>query len=194
MVVDDVPVCVCADGFEGDGRTCAAMPVLPMLRIESPCTGGGCTPTTCASDNEQLGTVGFEAEPGVVYDVTLRVRGVMQLVPYAGGTTTGYYNEGGVPQSDLIATVELQISDPPLTAWLNAGPSEVQSCELVDFEHTLPIAAGATITLHRLDGNGCQALNVDGSGTPIVIPDIPPAPEAFDGQFVQLDGVSAVAR
>jgi hypothetical protein len=35
-------------------------------------------------------------------------------------------------------------------------------------------------------------MNVSQSGPPTVIPGIPPAPAAFNGQFVQIDFVSAV--
>jgi hypothetical protein len=32
--------------------------------------------------------------------------------------------------------------------------------------------------------------NLDAQGTPAVVPGVPPAPAAFDGQFIQMDVVS----
>jgi hypothetical protein len=57
---------------------------------------------------------------------------------------------------------------------------------------TVPLDAGATVTLTAMPIDGHEIENVDPSGTPIVIPDIAPAPAAYAGQFVQVDVVDVV--
>ena len=83
--------------------------------------------------------------------------------------------------------VTIIVSDPPGEYHPNAGEGGVFEVFAVDEERTVAIAAGATITI-EIDGNGaCSIENVD----EIVIPGVPPAPEPFDGQFLQLDLVGA---
>ncbi len=46
---------------------------------------------------------------------------------------------------------------------------------------------GSPLSVMPIDGHEIE--NVDAGGTPIVIPEIAPAPAAYAGQFVQVDVV-----
>jgi hypothetical protein len=42
--------------------------------------------------------------------------------------------------------------------------------------------------------DGFQLANRDAAGNPIVIAGVPPAPTAFDGQFIQMEVLSVTPR
>ncbi|HEY0253423.1 MAG TPA: hypothetical protein VGC41_17940, partial [Kofleriaceae bacterium] len=67
---------------------------------------------------------------------------------------------------------------------------ELQRAVALDYQHVVPIDGGATVTLTADPQDGAEVQNIDTSGTPIVVPDIAPAPAAYDGQFVQMDVIS----
>ncbi len=49
----------------------------------------------------------------------------------------------------------------------------------------------ATITLYAsAGGDGLSTKNMDDQGAPIIVPGVPPDPDSFDGQFVQIDVLS----
>jgi len=181
--------CTCNPGFVGPGTVCATTPVMPTLRAELPCVGGACiasssTCTTAGSVDDQVVMAG---EAGVIYGVQLAVRGVLEHKEYANGDCDGQWCIGGDPDPSPWNEVTIIVSDPPGEYHPNAGEGGVFEVFAVDEERTVAIAAGATITI-EIDGNGaCSIENVD----EIVIPGVPPAPEPFDGQFLQLDLVGA---
>lgn len=157
-------------------------------------TDDGCNDPSCRTENEVSASGTFvAAEAGVLYQVTLSFRGVVSEVQVDGGTTDGLFNDGGMPAADTWNEVRLEISDPDHTYILNAGASEVPYCTAIDYEQTVTIAAGATVTIAHVDDNACSTRNLDMGGAPIVVPGIAPAPAAFDGQFLQVDLVDAVA-
>lgn len=127
---------------------------------------------------------------GMNYSVTLRFRGVVEQKTYEGGTTTGYWNVGGTPDGGAFNIYELSISDPQETYYLNAGTSNIYNCYAIDYQETIIINGGATVSLIAQTVDGHQIKNIDPNGTPIVVPGIPPAPAAYDGQFIQMDVVS----
>jgi hypothetical protein len=86
------------------------------------------------------------------------------------------------------------ISNPPQQYFLNAGASGTLYCFGVDYTETVQIAAGATVTLTADPVDAVSAFNQDANGSPIVVPGIPPAPDAYDGQFLQMDVVSVTAH
>jgi hypothetical protein len=177
--------CECPDGFDDDGEECTVVPALEVLRWELPCTddlGATCTAATTASDSAVL--VG---ETGVLYDVELRVRGVLEQKAYVGGVDDGLWYQGGDPLPDAgWNSTELAISDPAQIYRYNNGPSSVWECVEVDITRSVKVLAGATITISVANDNGIIITN----DTEIVVPDVDPAPGAFDGQFAQLEAVS----
>ncbi|MFT3696842.1 MAG: hypothetical protein QM831_27115 [Kofleriaceae bacterium] len=156
------------------------------LRWEIPCgthTGAtGCVAVVPAPVTAMLSGSG-------TYQVELRFRGVVELKTYANGTTTGTFNTGGDENSDGYNLYKLSVSAPAQSYYLNAG-EELQRAVALDFTAKIPIAGGATVTLTADPQDGAEVQNVDLDGNPIVVPDIAPAPAAYDGQFVQMDVVA----
>jgi hypothetical protein len=168
------PLCVASD--------------LEELRVEAPCTNGGspiCTASTTASEPVTMG-----GEAGAVYDVTLRIRGVVEQKTYTGGTQDGFFYAGGTPAADGYNVVKLEVSEPAATYYLNAGTSGIERVWELDATEKIPVAAGATVVVTSEPGDGLQIANTDGTGQPIIPPGIPPAPEAFPGQFVHVEVIA----
>ena len=66
---------------------------------------------------------------------------------------------------------------------------------MLDHEISLIIDDGATVQLSTgSGGDDLQTINQDDLDDPIVIPGVPPAPAAYDGQFVQMDVVSIMKK
>ncbi len=186
----EVAVCDCNEGFEGNGLVCLISPSLPMLRVEADCgtaAFGYCTASDAETEVQLVG------EPGLSYVVTLRVRGVVETKAYDGGQPDGLWHpDGEAGFADLWNEVTLSISGDPQgqSIRLNSGESGGNDLVMVDMTHEVTIAAGATVGLliDTIDGS-----QVDNNGD-VVVPGIPPAPDAFDGQFVQIDAVSIAAQ
>jgi hypothetical protein len=177
----EVAVCDCNEGFVGNGRTCVVAPALPMLRAEAECgttVGDYCTTGGGSSEVVMVG------EPGFSYVVSLWIRGVVETKDYDGGTQDGMWHVDGDPGDlDLWNTVTLSISAPPQTIRLNSGSSGNSSLVLVNYTHDVQIDAGATVRIDFDEIDGSQVSNNDD----LVVDGIPPAPDAFDGQFLQID-------
>lgn len=156
-------------------------------RIEIPC--GAHSPPGCAAAS-MTDTVVFEAPAGVVYDVRLRFRGVVEQNAYTGGNPDGMFYVGGVADNAGWNRYSISVTSPAQTYHLNHGSTNILHCFAIDYEQTIPIAGGATVTVYGDAMDGQQVLNVDEGGTPIVIPGVVPAPQAYDGQFIQIDVVS----
>lgn len=180
----EVAVCDCNDGFTGNGKTCVITPSLPMLRAEAECgTTVGDYCTTSGGANEVV----LVGEPGFSYVVSLWIRGVVETKDYDGGMQDGLWHVDGDPGDvDLWNTITLSISAPPQTIRLNSGSSGNASLVLVDFMHDVQIDAGATVRLELDEIDPSQVANHDD----IVVDGIPPAPDAFDGQFLQIDALA----
>jgi hypothetical protein len=88
----------------------------------------------------------------------------------------------------------LEVGAPAATYYLNAGQSGPRRCFPIDYTETIPMQGATTLTLIGDPVDGVQIINVDDAGKPNVVPDVPPAPAAFDGQFIQMDVVSVVPR
>lgn len=185
--------CTCNLGYEGDGQRCSVDAMLPTLRLEMPCQSQGrCNSAYCFISNDPTDQAVMTGNPVVSYEVTLRFRGVMEEKAYFGGTDDGLWNEGGSPADDGWNTYRLEISSPSQSYWLNSGSQFSDHCEMVDYEQTVTITGGATVSVAGFEPNDCGARNLDDDGQPIVIPGIDPAPAPFDGQFLQVDVVSVV--
>jgi hypothetical protein len=183
--------CECSPGWTGDGFVCESDASLDPLRLESPCAGTtvACNTTTCTSASPAPEHAVFHGTPGVTYVATLRIRGVVEEKSYSGGTQTGHWNEGGSPGAGLWNIYALQVEDDVF--YLNAGTGGQLQCVGLDYEATVLVEGGTTLVLSSDDPDDCQVRNRDWLGTPLVVPDIPPAPDSFDGQFVQIDLVHA---
>ena len=196
----------------GDASHDAAMnPGSPLdgQRWEVQCTSGPLPDDKRVCSTEPVGLVGctndhgppsksltFGGRDGKGYSVTLRLRGVVETKTYSGGTTAGSpFQIGGTPAPDVVNTYGMSISSPAQTYYINGNRSRQASTVVaLDDTVTIPIDAGAQVVLFGNDLDCLQLRNcIDpaaASCTPYVIADIPPAPNAFDGQFAQIDVLS----
>ena len=188
------------DGMDGAttggcvGEACA--PMLRPLQYENPCLGTmtrACPfPNFCEMADVATDSATFQGEEGVVYDVTLRFRGVASQVFIVGGETDGHFNVGGEPMPvNPFHPVRLDVTDPPARYYLNAGPDQAEYCVAIDYERTVPIAAGAEITLGHYDTSSCSPINVDPKGMPVSLEGVEDPPQPYDGQFFRVDFVAA---
>jgi hypothetical protein len=122
--------------------------------------------------------------------VRLRVRGVVETKEYVGGVGDGgAVVLGGTPIDDAWNIYRLDVSSPSQRWHLNQGPTGLYLCRAIDQRFTVEARGGAQFTLFAstVDGERTEILNRDADGGALVVPGVPPAPAAFDGQFLQLD-------
>ena len=208
--LDDCAECLCDVNVEGgitagDAllilRSAVGQPValecaacadgsLEDLRLEVPCTGNY-SDTVCLSENYLFDQATLDGDLGVPYDVTVRFRGVVEQKTYVGGEQDGLFLAGGTPGGDgYWAIYRLYVSDPPGSYYLNAGTHGIYRTWLLDVTKTIRMNGGATVTLDGQGFDGGQIKNMDDMGSPIVPEGVPPAPDAFNGQFIQMDVLS----
>ena len=150
----------------------------------------------CVSGPDTTSSVALQGAPGRRYEVRLRVRGVVETKQYVGGVGDGgAVVLGGQPVNDAWNIYRLDISSPAQRWNLNQGPTGEYLCRAIDQRFTVEAQGGAVFTLFAstVDGERTEILNRDADGGAIVVPGVPPAPDAFDGQFLQLD-VEGVRR
>jgi hypothetical protein len=137
--------------------------------------------------------------PGVTgqdYDVTFRVRGVVEVLPYIGGTALYDHvvkDPTGAGGTDVNYNhYKLIVSNPAAEYYLNANATNVENMAL-DYEITIPIKGGATLTL---DAVSIDSLEFQNEGNLAVADDDPLRPvvvtQPYNGQFMQIDLLEAV--
>ena len=160
--------------------------------------------------------------PGTFYDVTLRVRGIVEANEYTGGSSdqNGFYTGGNVggqggPQYSQYA---LEISSPKAVYHLNQLDPGAQQDKFknpkdgsevhhfgfaIDYRETIKIEGGATVNLRGRDndclmGRNCEPPSNDfGKCTLQKVPDltepqVPQGASGFDGNFIWIDVEKAV--
>jgi hypothetical protein len=134
----------------------------------------------------------FGGTPGVVYDVTLRVRGVVEPKNFTGGTVEHeHFQAGGTPDVDHYNFYSLKVSDPAQDYTVNRHQQKVgHFLFAIDYTVVIPIRGGATVTMGEYDDNDVSIANHQH----IVVAAVPPAPAPFDGQFFQIDVIAATPR
>jgi hypothetical protein len=182
----------------------SAVASLAGLRLEAPCNGDKFGENTeCHWDpalkvddpkwklkKEIVRTLG--GKPDVVYDVTIRVRGVVEPKNFTGGTVEHeHFQAGGTPDVDHYNFYSLKVSEPAQDYTVNRHQQKVgHFLFAIDYTVTIPIRGGATVTMGEYDDNDISIANHQN----IVVPAVPPAPAPFDGQFFQIDVVAATPR
>lgn len=142
----------------------------------------------------------FGGTQGMSYDVSLRFRGVVEPKLHSGGTSAGgHLYIGGTPVATNYNVYSMEISAPPQILYFNDddGLGEGHFVFPIDQMTTVRIDAGASVRLYSGDSNCISLANCDmqGCDTPYIVPGVPPAPAAWQGQFIQMDVVSvAVAN
>lgn len=172
---------------------------LHQLFLHDACTGEyPPQPDTCLHTQliERVVTLGGKA--GVVYDVRLRVRGLFEPTTIRDGETPDpahpYYQVGGTIRARDWSAWHIEVSDPKQTYWLNHYPRVGHTIYREDFEATIPMAAGAIVTVRVVDGNDRQMDNAE-PGLPDrmqIIEGVTDTP--LGGQMLRLDVVRVTAR
>ncbi|NNF34974.1 MAG: DNRLRE domain-containing protein, partial [Saprospiraceae bacterium] len=164
--------------------------VLDGLRWELPCNGTG---NTCGAKVQRPSeTAILGGDPNQLYEVTLRFRGVVEYHSYSGGQQDGLWYIGGKSNQGSFNIYQLQTTDPVQTFFLNAEKSGIYRCWPIDYTRKIKVKGGSKVILSANAQDGALIGNHDGKGKPIIIPGIAPAPEPFNGQFIQMDVLSVV--
>ena len=159
------------------------------LRVELPCLGSGSASVNCQTPDADEVSTTINGETGMTYDVTIRLRGVVEQKTYTDYTDPdGMWIEGGSPDGGSFNIFRLHVSSPEKTYYLNSGSSGRDECFLLDMQKTIVMGDGAVLTLLADDGGDALGTrNIDMNGYPIVVSGVSPYPYAFNGQFVQID-------
>ena len=114
-------------------------------------------PDTCLHERRHDRAFTFGGRPGVVYDVTLRIRGLFEPTTIAGGdapdATHSYFVAGGQSRTADYSRWHIDVSDPAQTYTLNHYPSVSHTIYKEDFEATISVAGGASVLVQVIDSN-----------------------------------------
>lgn len=126
----------------------------------------------------------FGGEPGKRYKVTLRFRGVVEPMMYKDGQQVGeYFYIGGEKDNATYNIYQISVSSPKSHFFLNRQDKVGHKIFTIDYTQTIEIDGGAEVTFHGDGQNGRMITNFK----KLVVPDIAPAPQPFNGQFIQVD-------
>jgi hypothetical protein len=152
-----------ADGLQGLflDVPCAAATPTPLAQ------GATCAHPTGTQRIEKMVTLG--GEPGQVYTITLRVRGIWEPTLIQGGQrpdkahpfTIGGMLPPGTGSSDPISYQQysLSVSEPKQTYWFNDHQYVAHDIHKEDYQASIRAAAGAHISVIMNDGNDHQIAN-----------------------------------
>jgi len=118
------------------------------------------------------------------------VRGVVEPKNFTQGEVKQeHFQIGGSPTKDHYNFYNIQVSDPPATYTVNRHADKVgHFLFALDYQVTIPIKAGSSVMLAAYDSNDIAIANHQR----ITVPEVANIP--FDGQFFQIDVVSAVEK
>jgi hypothetical protein len=179
-----------AGGACGGDPTCQTIAgSLSGLLWQLPCSGTG--NPACPTTPSTTVTTTLKGTTGLTYDVTLLFRGIVEQKTYAGGCSDGAsWQSGGADNGDTFNVYELQISSPPQTYFLNVGASGINHDWVLNYQKTVRIDAGATVTLFANSVDQQEIINVGTDGvTPLTVPGVS-VTQPYNGQFIQMDVVS----
>jgi hypothetical protein len=145
---------------------------LDGLRIDDPCTGSpstanGATCNHVMNPFHVTKEVTLAGEAGTTYDVTLRIRGVVEPTKMNGGTRPDTstvtlngrqyrgqpFTIGGTAGDVTYQPWRLSISNPAKDTYLNDYNLVEHTIFKIDYEVTLEMAGNAKVTLDVNDGN-----------------------------------------
>jgi hypothetical protein len=185
---------------------------LKAWRFENPCVAynAGCQPTDiCWEDSvnsskafKHSAVIAIGGVAGHEYDVTLRVRGVIEPRDYPSNCTflqggnsqngatisiiegcDGYGNSGSV----TFNVWEFKIAEPAHVYYFNAVKTHPgHRVDTIDQTFTVRVAGGTKINFGYDDLNGGQIRNCTNA-----VQGVTPYPAIYDGQFFQLDVTDA---
>jgi hypothetical protein len=136
-------------------------------------------------------TVSLGGDAGKLYDVTLRVRGVVENRDYGdGGMEVGdWVHVGGArPAPSAIHVFGITTKDPEQTYFLNSWNDASDPIRLValDYEVTLRMRGGSQAQIFEYDDIGKIWKNAGD----LKVEGVPPYPDAAEGQFMLFNVVS----
>jgi hypothetical protein len=204
---------VCTPGSICNGQCQDVVASLDGLRWELACLGPiRADGFTCDSPPSFTTSTQVHGADGGRYDVVLHFRGVVEQRTYTaaadggaigaqadGGLNPEFFVEGSTvatsdPYNVYTLSVDYPVSGRPTKLFrLNSGVSYLHACDRIDYFATIAVEAGSTLLLTADSIESSIVANLDTLGQPFVVPDVPPAPQPFDGQFVQIDVVSVTA-
>ena len=141
----------------------------------------------------------FGGDPAVVYDVEIQIRGLTEPKSFSGGEVVAdHFQIGGTPDVNDYNIYAIDVADPAQRYTLNRNAMGVGHYTFVlDYTVTIPIRGGTEVRLTMIDPNNIAIANPGGSSgstDPFVVPDIPPFPDPFYGQFIQMDVLSVTPQ
>ncbi|WP_437295534.1 hypothetical protein [Sorangium sp. So ce426] len=162
----------------------AAAESIDGFRWEMPCDQDPGNSDECACSALVDETKTFGGSPDTVYLVTVRLRGVVEPETYKGGTPDGmHFRVGGTPDNATYNRYSISVSDPAEVYWLNDSPTVGHDTFKIDHTKTIPIRGGSKVSFKGEDPNQISIANFKH----LVVDGVPPAPEPYVGQFIQLD-------
>ncbi len=164
------------------------------------CSSGEiCWPNASKARFSEKKMIAIAGDAARTYEVVLRIRGVIEPRDYPVAcsrlaqdptATIGIAEQcdGFANQQQVTFNVyEFKIADPPHVYYLNSVPVHPpHRVDPIDMQWTIRVKGRSTITFTMDDLNGGEVRNCS-----LVVPGIPPAPNRFDGNFFQLNVVSA---
>jgi hypothetical protein len=170
-----------------------------QLFLHDVCTGDYAPqPDTCLHKQLVEKAFTFGGPAGVVHDVHLRIRAIVEPTTIADGETPlpehPYYKVGGTVRARDWSAWHIEVSNPKQTYWLNHYPKVSHTIYNEDFEATIPVAGGAGVVVRVVDGNDRQMDNSE-EGRPDrmqIIKGVVDKPLA--GQMLRLDVMGVKLR
>ena len=153
-----------------------------------PCGVHDGSDTTCACASSSVGFTLQDPDPRD-YDVTVRIRGVVEGGMYSSSSGADEWLVGGHPTTTYLGVFRLDVSRPPQHYFINGIPSGHLS--VLDYTISLPMSSGATIDLVSDGQDMLELENLDPHGAPYTIEGVTTMPQPYDGEFAQLDVISA---
>lgn len=178
----------------GGGGASSSGSALDGFRIEIPCIDHFETNAchTLPADAVISRTLTFGGTPGTTYEVTLRVRGLVEAKPITGGTGDSWFVVGGTANDNAHETaLKLSVASPAQHYFFNKHEVMGDVLYKVDYMAKIKVEGGSSITFTANDivPAGDQG-DIASNWNLQVVEGIPPAPLPFDGQFVQFNVVS----
>lgn len=152
-------------------------------------------PQNCTCADPATPSAILSGLPGDIYDVTLRIRGVVELNGYSGGSvvtgTSNHCYKGGTYTDPVINVYKLMISNPLAYYFVNNSITGFQANVMMDYQFTVQMSAGATISMPAFTLDAKESSNFGNLVVPVG-PTDPPilVTQPFNGEFVQMDVVS----
>jgi hypothetical protein len=157
------------------------------LRVELPCVGTPHDPFCTTLYGEVKDRITLEGDTSL-HTYEAHVRGVMELKGYGLPDSSQGWCLGQQAAGDVANVYELTAGGTTyhLNCWLPHGSN--RACYPFDYTFSFQAHGGEHAELLADSFDPDQMRNEeDGTRAPLIVPDVAPAPAAFDGQFVQVD-------